>query len=98
MCARESWVSSEALSGSAVSKIKVCASVHACADYGTVKVEPPTPSPVRHKYSSALAHMLRWTNSLLKYGSQAEGTMGGVEGGRNVREKGKKMGVAWWRN
>lgn len=77
MCARESWVSSEALSGSAVSKIKVCAGVCVCADYGTVKVEPPTPSPVCHKYSSALAHTLRWTNSLLKDGSQAEGTMRG---------------------
>lgn len=79
MCARESWVSSEALSGSAVSKIKVCAGVcvRACADYGTVKVEPPTPSPVCYKYSSTLAHTLHWTNSLLKDGSQPEGTMGG---------------------
>lgn len=57
-----------------------------CADYGTVKVEPPTPSPVRHKYSSAVAHLPRWTNSLLKDVSQAGG------GGRNVREKGKEMG------
>lgn len=43
-----------------------------CADYTIVKVEPPTPSLMCYKYSYAVAHTLRWTNSLLKDVSQVE--------------------------
>ena len=81
MCVHESWVSSEALSRSAVSKSR--ARVGVCADYTIVKVEPPTPSPVCYKYSYARAHTLRRTNSLLKDVSQVQ-----------QRELGGKMGRA----